>query len=138
MGMNFLVKKISIFCLILVLMVRIGNNLITIISFKLNQDELAARFCVNINKPIVMCNGKCLLIHQLSSEVKNQEKSNLKDFKLILEKMSEWPLFFNAGYFPNELTLLLSGKEPILVEHTHRMFIEISVFKPPKIEDKVI
>ena len=27
-------------------MVRIGNNLITIISFKLNQDELAARFCM--------------------------------------------------------------------------------------------
>ena len=48
----------------------------TIVNWKINQDELTAKYCVNKAKPMLNCNGKCYLAKQL----KIQEEQDKADF----------------------------------------------------------
>jgi len=45
-----------------------------LIDFKINQDFIAAVLCINKEKPITMCNGKCYLSEQLKKAEEQEEQ----------------------------------------------------------------
>ena len=47
----------------------------TVLYFYANQDQLAAQFCVNKDKPKLHCNGKCYLCKQLAEQEKKEAES---------------------------------------------------------------
>jgi len=55
-------------------------------DFFLNKDYIAKNLCVNRDKPMMHCNGKCFLAKKLNEEGKNQspasksERSDLSPF----------------------------------------------------------
>ncbi|MDR0803072.1 MAG: hypothetical protein LBE77_11060 [Fluviicola sp.] len=62
------------------------------IWFYNNQVELAAKYCVNKNKPMLHCNGKCYLARQLK-KLEQEEKKNQPVPKLPLKlKENVWNL----------------------------------------------
>lgn len=85
------------------------------IDWKVNQDFIAARYCVNKNKPELKCNGQCQLakklrkveneINLLDSKGKNQSKKEFKtkqaEFTLL---KPEFPSISNDGYYITKST----------------------------------
>lgn len=58
------------------------NRIWVIISFTINQDDIARTMCVNRDKPEMHCNGKCYLAKQLK---KQQEQ----DSRELPQKLKE-------------------------------------------------
>jgi hypothetical protein len=56
------------------------------VHFYTNQKELAEEFCINRNKPQILCNGKCFLADQLQQimqeEQQQKEKTIIPPLKL--------------------------------------------------------
>ncbi|MEN9441004.1 MAG: hypothetical protein RLZ33_1081 [Bacteroidota bacterium] len=85
------------------------------IDWKVNQDFITARYCVNKNKPELKCNGQCQLakklrkveneINLLDSKGKNQSKKEFKtkqaEFTLL---KPEFPSISNDGYYITKST----------------------------------
>ncbi len=64
----------------------------TIVNWKINQDELTAKYCVNKAKPMLNCNGKCYLAKQLKiqeeqdkADFSKESKNQIPKFKKIKE-----------------------------------------------------
>jgi len=68
----------------LLLMLPSFNRLGIIIDFKINQEFIAAVFCINKEDPIPTCNGKCHLVKQLekAEEQENKRVPNSKREKI--------------------------------------------------------
>lgn len=67
--------KIVYSVLLLVLSLLIGlQQVIIVVHFKLNQDAIEQRFCINKNKPKLQCHGTCHLKKKLQ-ETKNTEST---------------------------------------------------------------
>jgi hypothetical protein len=48
------------------------------VHFYANQKELAEEFCINRNKPQILCNGKCFLADQLQKIMQEEEHQKEK------------------------------------------------------------
>lgn len=79
------------------------------IDWKVNQDFITARYCVNKNKPELKCNGQCQLakklrkveneINLLDSKGKNQSKKEFKTKQAEFTVLNPILLsFLNDGY----------------------------------------
>ena len=53
-------------------------------DFKMNQDRIAATFCINRDKPITICGGSCYLAKELNKTVNQEDKQQPSSFKLRL------------------------------------------------------
>jgi len=51
------------------------RNILTIASFKINQNFIANNFCVNKDKPAMCCKGKCYLTKKVIEQDTTQEDS---------------------------------------------------------------
>jgi hypothetical protein len=56
-----MLKKLVAISLVLLLSMQVSRELLTGIWYWLNETEITAQFCVNKEKPALMCNGKCHL-----------------------------------------------------------------------------
>ena len=65
-------EKLAILLLVLVVSLSC-KDLITCANFLLNRDFITKTFCVNRDKPVMQCNGRCHL-SKLIKESKEQEK----------------------------------------------------------------
>lgn len=96
-----------------------------VFEYVVNQDYIAEYLCVNKDKPMLNCNGKCYLAKMLQEE-RNEKQQNLPAIDL-----REYPIGFveillidfqEKFYQKNELPNILEG-EP-------RQFLN-SIFHPP-------
>jgi hypothetical protein len=75
-------------------------NLALCAYYQVNKKEIAAKLCVNKNKPMMHCDGKCYLGKQLKKAEENEKRQNQslreKDevVSLYLDKMT-------ASYIPS-------------------------------------
>lgn len=71
-------------CILLFLIISVScKDLITYASFLINQDFIANTLCINRDKPVMRCNGKC----HLSKLIKeNQEEQNDSPNNTVKEK----------------------------------------------------
>lgn len=85
------------------------------IDWKVNQDFIAARYCVNKNKPELKCNGQCQLakklrkveneINLLDSKGKNQSKKEFKTKQVEFTLLKPvFPSISNDGYYITKST----------------------------------
>ncbi len=109
-------------------------NLIKIgilIDFKINQDFIAEVLCINKEKPMFMCNGKCYLSEQLKKAEEEEEKqapTNKKERLEVVYCYSKNPLDF-LPFLDNYTSKLNPAYEN---EFYHSSFIA-DIFRPPKL-----
>jgi len=83
-----MLKKSIIVLFAVIICVQAVIQTLIMIDWKVNQDFITARYCVNKNKPELKCNGQCQLakklrkveneINLLDSKGKNQSKKEFK------------------------------------------------------------
>lgn len=107
-------KSIILFFAVIICFQAVIQALV-MIDWKVNQDFITARYCVNKNKPELKCNGQCQLakklrkveneINLLDSKGKNQSKKEFKtkqaEFTLL---KPEFPSISNDGYYLTQST----------------------------------
>lgn len=97
------------------------------ISFKINQDYIARVLCVNKNKPMLNCNGKCYLAKKLKQAEQREQKK-------VLLKTLEFNLWCEACYslaFPPQISLLFVGSSFYLEKAP--LASNMSIFHPPQL-----
>jgi hypothetical protein len=60
--------------LVLVVLTGLQSYLVIETAFALNRDEIAARFCVNRDRPEAHCNGACELARRLEAQNEREEE----------------------------------------------------------------
>ena len=55
-------------CLVLVVLTSLQSYLVIETAFALNRDEIAARYCVNRDRPEMHCDGACELTRRLEAQ----------------------------------------------------------------------
>lgn len=73
------------------------SKVTVMVQWKLNQQAIADKLCININKPDVMCHGTCVLNERLQNVDDNNDmplSEIIKDYKLQ-------PFICNYHYFDN-------------------------------------
>jgi len=99
-------------------------------DFKVHQDFIAKVLCINKDKPMSNCNGKCILAQKL----KKAEEPQKKQLPAILKERLEINLFLtdilkvhNGSYFKVENNL-----NPFKNLHLFNSNYSTDVFHPPK------
>lgn len=82
-----------------------------IVSFKLNQDQIAMTMCVNRDKPEMHCNGKCVLAKRL----KAQQDEDSRELPQKLKEFNELVYFIEPFSFPGILLNEVSSERQIQV-----------------------
>lgn len=70
-------KRITIIFLLLAVIAVTFSKGFVILDFYSNQSEIALKYCVNKDKPMMHCNGHCFLMKALKKE--QQQEQNLGD-----------------------------------------------------------
>ena len=103
-----------------------------LIDFKINQDFIAEVLCINKEKPMSTCNGKCYLYEQLKKAEEQEEKqapaSKKERFEVLycyLKKSFNFQSFANNNY-QSKLNPAYEN------EFYHSSFIP-DIFHPPKL-----
>ncbi|HMS69216.1 MAG TPA: hypothetical protein PKD18_13805 [Saprospiraceae bacterium] len=103
-----------------------------IVDFKINQYKIAQKYCINIDKPEVMCGGKCYLNDQLN---KMNEESNSRlpqNLKLKNEAQFLEPIFALATF-----DVTTANKKHVKINSYYNQFISshlsTDIFHPPQV-----
>lgn len=102
-----------------------------LIDFKINQDFIAEVLCINKDKPMTLCNGKCYLSQKLKKaeeQEKKQVPSSLKEKSEVLYCYTN-PPFDYLKYTDTYLSKLNAAYEN---EFYHSAFVT-DIFRPPKL-----
>ncbi len=87
--------KIAYSILLLVLSLLIGlQQAIIVVHFKLNQDVIEQRFCINKNKPELQCHGTCHLKKKLQ-ETENADPAPVRIYPgidIVPVLIAEWEI----------------------------------------------
>lgn len=96
-----------------------------VIDYVINQDYIAEYLCVNKDKPMLNCNGKCYLAKMLQKE-RDEKKQNLPAIDL-----KEYPIGF-VEVFEQHFgeQAMKKGAIPNLGSSEPKQFID-SIFHPP-------
>ncbi|MEC7265089.1 MAG: hypothetical protein VXW38_15225 [Bacteroidota bacterium] len=96
-----------------------------VIDYVINQDYIAEYLCVNKDKPMLNCNGKCYLAKMLQKE-RDEKKQNLPAIDL-----KEYPIGF-VEVFEQHFgeQAMKKGAIPNLGSSEPNQFID-SIFHPP-------
>lgn len=63
-----MIKNLVLFSLITALVLQTFSKTWLFIAYKLNQEYIAKTLCINVNKPEVMCSGKCYLNNKIQDD----------------------------------------------------------------------
>lgn len=100
-----------------------------LIDFKINQDFIAEVFCINREKPMSTCNGKCYLSKQLKKAEEQEEKQAPNSNKERLEviyyySVSSFNFLFYTDCFASKL-------KPAWVDKFYSSGYIANIFRPP-------
>jgi len=101
------------------------------IDFKINQDFIAEVLCINKEKPMTMCNGKCYLSEQLKKAEEQEEKQAPTNKKERLEVVyyyakSSFDFLIYTNCFVGKLN-------PVYVDEFYTSSLNADIFHPPKL-----
>lgn len=95
-------------------------------GYNMNRSYIAARLCVNKDKPKLHCNGKCYLAKKLKQEEEKEKKDEKQSQKNLLQEAiitSETKLKAPCSF---TLKHLFRGSSFILPTHS------VHIFQPPQ------
>ena len=105
--------------------------LFPVIEYAVNYNYISKVLCVNKDKPMLHCNGKCHLMKELAKASENEKpinsdkKNNFKQEVEVLFYQDIKSLIVEQVYFQNKITV--SDYYSNLYYHTN----SFSVFHPP-------
>ena len=120
-------KKIIIILALLMFL----KPLFPVIEYAVNYNYISKVLCVNKDKPMLHCNGKCHLMKELAKASENEKpinsdkKNNFKQEVEVLFYQDIKSLIVEQVYFQNKITV--SDYYSNLYYHTN----SFSVFHPP-------
>lgn len=91
-------RAILAYLLMAQLIFGLGVKSYVVLDWKINQEEITEKYCINKDKPMMNCNGKCYLSRQLENlELKEQEerKNNPSPAPLLENTNYAWILEYN-------------------------------------------
>jgi hypothetical protein len=101
-------KFIAAPILILLLVTQTFSKWVVVISFNLNRDYIAKNLCENRYRPVLKCNGNCVLMKKMKQEEKQEQNApapvKLEIASIVLSSRSffataEAPVFiFSTSY----------------------------------------
>jgi hypothetical protein len=86
-------KKLIAFLLLIAFAAQTFSQVITVTNFYIHKSYIAAKLCENRYRPMMHCNGKCIL----AKKFKQQEKKERQNPQCKLENKSE--VFTSLSYF---------------------------------------
>jgi hypothetical protein len=102
------------------------GSLVIVIGYEINKDTITKLFCINKEKPVLHCNGKCYLQRQLKEEQKNEQLPVSK----MKEKQPVTQYYQTAGWWYASSLVNQKNQLPQLVTLPAREYYS-SVFHPP-------
>lgn len=102
-----------------------------LIGFKINQDFIAEVLCINREKPMSTCNGKCYLSEQLKKAEEQEEKQAPTNKKERYEVV----VYYTKSVFDFPIcTDCFVGKlNPACVDEFYNFSFITDIFRPPKL-----
>lgn len=88
--------------------IRPAMEISTVLYYQLNIDIIVEKYCVNKERPLLNCNGKCYLMSQMKAKTQSSKENS--DTTIITEAFI--PLFFQ------ENTIQIKNTNPFVSEHT--------------------
>ena len=122
-------KFIAVPILILLLMAQTFSKWFVEISFNLNRDYIAKNLCENRYRPILKCNGNCVLMKKMKQEEKKEQDAppvKLEIASIVLSSRS----FFataEAPVFISRIRYSIAGNSGKPVDRA------AAIFHPPSV-----
>ena len=122
--------RVISYLLLVQMMYFVGAKSVVILNWKVNQDIITEKYCVNKDKPMMNCDGKCYLSKQLENlELKEeQERKNYPNPEEKVETVNySWIIddFLADFVLVNEDASIIQGdylKVPISNPHLDDFF----------------
>ena|SRR6476661_382566 len=118
-------KRTLIFVLILSIISAHFSKLFVFAGFELNKTYIAAKLCINKNKPELQCFGKCFL----KKKLKQAEEKQAQQEKQIQKNLFQEVGHFNRYKFNFYTALLQEISTP--VKNNYLSIHSFSIFHPP-------
>lgn len=113
----------------------VGARSLVILNWKINQDIITEKYCVNKDKPMMNCNGKCYLSKQLEN-LELKEEQERKEYPNPQQKVES----VNYSWIIDDLILNLpknNTSEKKKLGDCHKVFIStphlLDFFHPPTV-----
>lgn len=122
-------KRVVSIGLIFILMFSNIQKFWIVVDFCINQDYISEVFCINKDKPMLNCDGKCFLAQKL----KEQEQKEKKEFPSSLKEKNDLVYFYStegAVQVDNKYDSLDFSWGQIVSFYSPKYLDQI--FKPPK------
>ena len=122
-----MIKKVAALVLLVAFAIHTFNRVVIVFEFYANQKTIAATLCENKDKPILKCEGKCLLAKKLQAQEKKDQQNpehKLDNKPEVLSSRSFYSIL--SGSITAEVARVYE-KEPF-GKPVHRSF---TVFHPP-------
>jgi hypothetical protein len=103
-----------------------------LIDFKINQDFIAEVLCINREKPMSTCNGKCYLFEKLKKAEEQEEKQAPTNKKERLEVVYYYSK--STFDFPIYTDCFVSKLNPACIDDFYRSSFIADIFRPPKLD----
>jgi hypothetical protein len=102
-----LLKKIFAILLLFAFTLQCFSNFLIVIGFYANQKYIAATICENRYKPMLHCNGKCILAKKLRQEEKKNSQDPERKPDIKNEIISSRSFFASHPFVPTSISYKL-------------------------------
>ena len=110
-------KSTAAFILLIALLAQISNRYFVLLDYEMNKDFIAKTLCMERDKPMSCCKGKCYLKKQLDKSAKEENVPNTntradKNEVLLFTEPPKMPAYLSieqtcTKYFPDKQLFLL-------------------------------
>ena len=69
-------KKLVVILLMASMVLQTFSRLLTMVDYQLNKDYISRYLCENRNRPMLHCNGQCVLMKKLKQQEKQDQRTN--------------------------------------------------------------
>jgi len=123
-------KSIFSTCMLLVFLSPLLVKVWILAEFKVNQDFIAKVLCINKDKPMSNCNGKCILAQKL----KKAEEPQKKEFPAALKERLEINLYLTDKLIEITGSRLVAENNILFLKNDpfFKSNFSTDVFHPPK------
>ena len=122
-----MIRKVATLVLLVAFAMQTFSRVVIVFGFYANQKDIAATVCENKDKPILKCEGKCLLAKKLLAQEKKDQQNPDRKVENKPQDLSSRSFYsVLSGSIITEVARIY-GKEPF-GKPVHRSF---TVFHPP-------
>ena len=122
-------KFIAVPILILLLMAQTFSKWFVEISFNLNRDYIAKNLCENRYRPVLKCNGNCVLMKKMKQEEKKEQDAPPVKLEITSIVLSSRSFFATAEppVFISSTSYSIAGNSGKPVDRA------VAIFHPPSV-----